>query len=772
MAKLNRPNGKLFGSSATNIGVFGSGQQNETPTTSTNPDDITGLGTHWEEGWNGAVVSQAPYTAPFVEDMNAVNYVNSYNGSYLLQQGIPEYSRTADYYVDSVCTYNGSIYICILDNVANIPSTDPNDPPGTLLNNDPTNTSYWDERIEVPTMNANEILVGDVGGVGVTTDTNAQGDILATTSGLDIKAGVVTNNHVSSQVADKIAESKLDLAFGTSTLNTNIGNVSNALTTHTSDTANPHQTTISNLDDTNVPTPSGDDTLVYDGVNSEWINLPNTVDNLKNVTITSIAQGDTLSYDGTKWVNKEDSLDNLTDTTITSASSGDALTFNGTKWVNTENSIDNLTDTTITSASSGDALTYDGSKWVNQENSVENLTDTTITSASSGDALTYDGSKWINQENSIDNLTDTTITSASSGDALTYDGSKWINQANSIDNLTDTNITSVQDGETLLYDGNSSKWVNSTVPGGALSSLTDVNLGTLADKELLQYDYANSKWVNSSDVWSQIEVNDIANINTATTNVTLTSSDKRHQILTYTDGFDVTLPSTGIVAGEKFVFTFEPSDSSDYYSTTSFCFKASDNSVINYAHNSKFAYIFTAKINAPTSSTDWIFNWILSKRSSLEGHIDSSFATTANTPTEVISADKFTIFSGYWDVHFASGIWAPLSTAEGIYSGVVLIYKDAGPLQSLTTSERVGIMQCQAIPRTTTTSSSFTINGAQYASRSMLPSSMSALVEVPYREKVVAFFSRLVTTTNVAYGGDQITATAVANLVAPYTASI
>ena len=40
MAKYNRPNGKLFGSSATNIGVFGSGQQNETPTTSTDPNTI------------------------------------------------------------------------------------------------------------------------------------------------------------------------------------------------------------------------------------------------------------------------------------------------------------------------------------------------------------------------------------------------------------------------------------------------------------------------------------------------------------------------------------------------------------------------------------------------------------------------------------------------------------------------------------------------------------------------------------------------------------
>ena len=263
MAKLNRPNGKLFGSSATNIGVFGSGQGGETPTTSTNPDAINTLGTHWEDGWNGAVVSQAPYTAPFVEDMNAVNYVNSYNGAYLLQQGIPEYSRTVDYYVDSVCTYNGAIYICILDNPANNVSTDPNDPPGTLINFDPTDTTHWDERVELPTMNENEVLVGSVGGTGVATDTLNQGDIVASSGGLDIKSGVIVNADVKSDAA--IAESKLSLDHSTDSLNT-------AITSHTGNTNNPHSTSISNLSDTVITSPAIGDVVTFDG--DDWVNLP------------------------------------------------------------------------------------------------------------------------------------------------------------------------------------------------------------------------------------------------------------------------------------------------------------------------------------------------------------------------------------------------------------------------------------------------------------------------------------------------------------------
>ena len=677
MTKYNRPNGKLFGSSATNIGVFGSGQSGETPTNSTDPNAINTLGTHWEEGWDGAVVSQAPYTAPYINDMNAVNYVNSYNSAYLLQRGIPEYSATEEYQEDSVCTYNGEIYICLAD--------------GTIGVTPDESAPEWHIQAELPVMADNEVLVGSTGVGATVTSTLNQGNILATTSGLDIKAGVVTNTHISSQVADKIAESKLNLAFNTSTLNTNIGNVSNALTTHTSDTNNPHQTTISNLDDTNVPIPSGDDTLIYDGVNSEWINLPNTVDNLKDVTITSISQGDTLSYDGTKWVNKEDSLDNLTNTTITSASSGDALTFNGTKWVNTENSVDNLTNVTITSENTGDTLVYDGADWVNSPNSLDNLIDTALLNPTSGDVLYYDGNDWINEENSLDNLTDTTITTPSSGDAVIYDGSKWINQTNSLDNLTDTNITSLQDGETILYDSNSSKWINSAVPGGALSSLTDVNLGTLANKELLQYDYANSKWVNSSDVWSRIQINEPYSLWSSASNLTLTKDSPRYRLFTTTNGITVTLPSTGVSAGTTFKFVWTDTGTSTLFATP-FTFNASNGSTKVRAHNGLSIYEFVALVNTPTTPNDWTFISHARTAGRAGGSDSWSRDLVANTLKNTSSGTLVTLSAGVWRLTciFAymggsrtdsyssswrtslrySGTSNPIQTSSGDYLGV------------------------------------------------------------------------------------------------------
>lgn len=370
MAKLNRPNGKLFGSSATNIGVFGSGQTGETPTTSTNPDAINTLGTHWEDGWNGAVVSQAPYTAPFVEDMNAVNYVNSYNGAYLLQQGIPEYSRTVDYYVDSVCTYNGDIYICVLDNPAVNASTDPGDPPGTLINFDPTDTDHWNKRVELPDMNQNQILVGAIGGEGVATDTLIQGDVTASSTGLNIKPNVIVNADINDSAA--IAESKLALNHSTDSLNTAISNKaisnladtaittpigdgdvvryntgsnkwenSNALTSHLADANNPHQTSMSNLDDANVndrQTLADGDVMQYDLANDDWVNSPalknhltntnnphtTTLENLNDTSIdtNNLQDGDTVLYNvnTAKWENAQlpgGALSTLSDTTIT-----------------------------------------------------------------------------------------------------------------------------------------------------------------------------------------------------------------------------------------------------------------------------------------------------------------------------------------------------------------------------------------------------------------------------------------------------------------------
>ena len=700
MTKYNRPNGKLFGSTANNIGVFGSGQAGETYTTTTDPNTANSLGTHWEEGWDGAVVSQAPYTAPFIEDMNAVNYVNSYNSAYLLQRGIPEYDANEEYQADSVCTYNGEIWICLQDATTGIT---------------PTEGAYWHEQAEVPVMSDNEVLVGSTGVGATVTDTLNQGDIVASTSGLDIKTGVIENADISAGA--NIDESKINLAYDTTTLNTAIGNVSGDLTTHTSNTSNPHSTSLGNLTDTNLSTPNADDTLVYDGVNSEWINQENSLDNLSNATITTPSNKDVLWYSGgswvntpdvnnhivskvnphetefsnlhdanistpsdqdtvvydnnsSKWINQPNTVENLKNTNISTPSNGQIISYDSgnSEWINTTNSVDNLSNTTITTPASGDTLSYNGSVWINQENSVDNLTNTTITSATSGDTLSYNGSKWVNQANSVSNLTDTTITSASAGDVLAYDNlnSKWINQQNSVDNLSDTTISTLTSGDVLSYDG--SKWINSQPAGGSLSNLTDTTITTPANNDVLLYDYANSKWINSNI----IEVNEVAYIGTtpqghtidANNRVTMIATDNKYQIITATDGYGIVLPSTGVKAGESFYFQW----TKDFWTTatTPFYFIGSDlNTKKCTVWAEMFIYKFTAIVDNPTASSDWVRTYELKNIYIKSFNGSHSYSISSSTPLNYTSSTLQSVPKGFYQVSFhfsnsAGGIAYPM----------------------------------------------------------------------------------------------------------------
>lgn len=615
MTKYNRPNGKLFGSSATNIGVFGSGQQNETPATSTDPNTINGLGTHWEQGWDGAVVSQAPYTAPYVEDMNAVNYVNSYNSAYLLQRGIPEYSATEEYQKDSVCTYNGEIWICLLDNT---------------VGQTPSEGAYWHLQGEVPIMNDNEILVGAVGGTPTVVDTNAQGDILASASGLDIKANTIVNADINASAG--IEESKLALDYATATLNSDIGTVSGDLTTHTSNTSNPH-----------------------------------------SVTKAQVLSGNLI-------VNSD-----------VDASAG-------------------IEESKL-------ALDYSTSSL-----------NTAITTHTSNTANPH--------STKISNLGDVTLT------------------------------TPINDGDIVKYDLVSQKWVNSAPSGGALSTLADVTLTSPTDKQLVQFDYANSKWINSSDVWDSIEVNDIANINTATTNVTLTASDKRHQIFTATDGFDVTLPSTGVKAGEKFIFDFEPSTSLDYYST-SFCFKSSDSSVINYAHNDKFTYIFIAKVNTPSVSTDWIFQWRLSKETHLINTYEvSSLSLPQNVAAQNTSNTLFTCYAGTWNVELAYGFSGGGMGSTYPFGAILVIPSKRTTVYNDIVRRGAGVLNMTSMPRFYNGVFIMNNGGGIYGyNLSPICSTMTALF--PYQAENVAMelfaYNTSTTTTGAFYGKAYMT------LVAPKT---
>jgi hypothetical protein len=99
------------------------------------------------------------------------------------------------------------------------------------------------------------------------------------------------------------------------------------------------------------------------------------------------ASGKTWRWNGSKWLSSTaalqlTTLNDVGDVNITAVSNGQIIKWNGTEWVNaadnagtTINSIDDITDVTITSVATGQFLKWNGTAWVND--AIDLATDTT-----------------------------------------------------------------------------------------------------------------------------------------------------------------------------------------------------------------------------------------------------------------------------------------------------------------------------------------------------------------------------------------------------------
>lgn len=121
MPKIERKTQKIFGGNAESdqLAVFGS-MIAGTPVYN---DDIETLQSEaYTEGWQVAVAANE---APFMEEMNGVQYGFSKQLAYLFQQGIPEWDAGTTYYLNSFCQVGGVIYKSKLDeNINHSPGDD------------------------------------------------------------------------------------------------------------------------------------------------------------------------------------------------------------------------------------------------------------------------------------------------------------------------------------------------------------------------------------------------------------------------------------------------------------------------------------------------------------------------------------------------------------------------------------------------------------------------------------------------------------------------
>lgn len=98
MAKLQRKTQKIFcgTANADQIAVFGT-MKTGSPQYSNDVETLQS--STYEEGWSDAILEDK---APYLEEMNGVQYGLSYQTAYILQEGIPEYDDGTEYSNSSI----------------------------------------------------------------------------------------------------------------------------------------------------------------------------------------------------------------------------------------------------------------------------------------------------------------------------------------------------------------------------------------------------------------------------------------------------------------------------------------------------------------------------------------------------------------------------------------------------------------------------------------------------------------------------------------------
>lgn len=107
MPKLSRQTQKIFAGNANNTGVFGSAADNTKILT----QDIQEIQSKpaFLTGWINAVLGTRKY--PALEEMQALQYMQTYQLAYMFENGIPEYDPGTNYFVYSVVRQTGTFQL-------------------------------------------------------------------------------------------------------------------------------------------------------------------------------------------------------------------------------------------------------------------------------------------------------------------------------------------------------------------------------------------------------------------------------------------------------------------------------------------------------------------------------------------------------------------------------------------------------------------------------------------------------------------------------------
>lgn len=148
--------------------------------------------------------------------------------------------------------------------------------------------------------------------------------------------------------------------------------------------------TLSGLTDTTIATsPADNEILGYDTASSRWINqtpselgLVDAINDLSDVTITSVGSNEILQYSGGSWINRTfaeaglvEAIEDLNNVTITSVANDEVLAYDSGsgEWINQTKSeagipeaLDDLSDVNLGTPATNEVLSYTGSEWASR----------------------------------------------------------------------------------------------------------------------------------------------------------------------------------------------------------------------------------------------------------------------------------------------------------------------------------------------------------------------------------------------------------------------
>jgi hypothetical protein len=283
-----------------------------------------------------------------------------------------------------------------------------------------------------------------------------------------------------------------------------------------------------------------------------------SVEDLDNVTITDVQDGEALTWDeGTsKWVNAAPAaasiLDDVGDVTITAASDGDVLSWDaGTaNWINVTpeaaamGNLEDIADVTITTPADNEVLAYDvgSGEWINQTAAEAGLatdahnhdaayisivgtpTEGNFPQLTAGGELAnsvYDETSFATSGHNHDSAYISVVGTPTEGnfpqltaggelvnsiyDETSFATAAHTHAAHALDDLSDVEVAAPALGHVIIYQTSpTSRFINYSLNSAleALSKITNLNDvtqdGTPADNEVLAYNTATSVWTNQT----------------------------------------------------------------------------------------------------------------------------------------------------------------------------------------------------------------------------------------------------------------------------------